>query len=98
MTVMGTPRLRKEDPKLLTGEGKYVDDLQVAGQLWMGMVRSPMAHARINGSDTSAAAAAPGVHAVYTGAELRDRGLWAAPLPCAGPARSSCGAPTMTSS
>jgi carbon-monoxide dehydrogenase large subunit len=85
MTVMGTPRLRKEDPKLLTGEGKYVDDIQVAGQLWMGMVRSPMAHARINGIDTTAAAAAPGVHAVYTGAQLNDMGLWAAPLPCAWP-------------
>ncbi len=85
MTVMGTPRLRKEDPKLLTGEGKYVDDLQVPGQLWMGMVRSPMAHARINGIDTSAAEAADGVHAVYTGAQLNDMGLWAAPLPCAWP-------------
>ncbi len=85
MTVMGTPRLRKEDPKLLTGEGKYVDDLQVAGQLWMGMVRSPMAHARITGINTDAAAQADGVHAVYTGAQLNEMGLWAAPLPCAWP-------------
>ncbi|MEL6984411.1 MAG: xanthine dehydrogenase family protein molybdopterin-binding subunit, partial [Actinomycetota bacterium] len=85
MTVMGTPRLRKEDPKLLTGEGKYVDDIHVPGQLWMGMVRSPMAHARINSIDTSAAEAAEGVHAVYTGAQLNDMGLWAAPLPCAWP-------------
>ena len=46
MTI-GTPMLRKEDPKLLTGEGKYVDDIHVSGELWMGMVRSPMAHARI---------------------------------------------------
>ena len=85
MTVMGTPRLRKEDPKLLTGEGRYVDDIHVPGQLWMGMVRSPMAHARINGIDTSAAEAADGVHAVYTGTQLNDMGLWAAPLPCAWP-------------
>jgi carbon-monoxide dehydrogenase large subunit len=85
MTVVGTPRLRKEDPKLLTGEGKYVDDLQAPGQLWMGMVRSPMAHARINSIDTSAAAQADGVHAVYTGPELAEMGLWIAPLPCAWP-------------
>lgn len=83
--VMGTPMKRKEDPKLLTGEGKYVDDIQVHGQLWMGMVRSTMAHARILGVDTSEAAGMPGVHAVYTGSELQDMGLWAAPLPCAWP-------------
>ncbi len=83
--VMGTPMLRKEDPKLLTGENKFVDDIQVAGQLWMGMVRSPHAHAKVGTIDTSAAAAADGVHAVYTGAELAEMGLWAAPLPCAWP-------------
>ncbi|MFW2381638.1 MAG: xanthine dehydrogenase family protein molybdopterin-binding subunit [Acidimicrobiales bacterium] len=83
--VMGTPRLRKEDPKLLTGEGKFVDDIQVTGQLWMGMVRSPFAHAKVNGITTDGAKDMPGVHAVYTGAELMDMGLWAAPLPCAWP-------------
>ncbi len=85
MTVMGTPRLRKEDPKLLTGENKFVDDIHVPGELWMGMVRSPMAHARVTSVDTSVAAGMDGVHAVYTGAELNDMGLWAAPLPCAWP-------------
>ncbi len=85
MTAVGTRMLRKEDPELLTGEGKYVDDIQAVGQLWMGMVRSPMAHARIAGVDTSAAATAPGVHAVYTGPQLQDMGLWGAPLPCAWP-------------
>ena len=83
--VMGTPRLRKEDPKLLTGEGKFVDDIQVTGQLWMGMVRSPFAHAKVNGINTEGAKGMPGVHAVYTGAELMDMGLWVAPLPCAWP-------------
>ncbi len=83
--VMGTPRIRKEDPKLLTGEGKFVDDIQVAGQLWMGMVRSPFAHAKVNGIHTDEAKSMPGVHAVYTGAELMDMGLWVAPLPCAWP-------------
>ncbi len=83
--VMGTPLRRKEDPKLLTGEGKFVDDLHAPGQLWMGMVRSTMAHATVNGVDTSAAVSMPGVHAVYSGAELMTMGLWAAPLPCAWP-------------
>ncbi len=82
---IGSRKLRKEDPKLLTGEGKYVDDIHAPGELWMGMVRSTMAHARITGIDTSEAAAAEGVHAVYTGADLADMGLWIAPLPCAWP-------------
>lgn len=83
--VMGTPMKRKEDPKLLTGEGKFVDDIQVHGQLWMGMVRSTMAHAKILSVDTSDAASMPGVHAVYTGTQLQEMDLWAAPLPCAWP-------------
>ena len=85
MSAVGTPMLRKEDPKLLTGEGKYVDDIQVTGQLWMGMVRSPYAHAKVLGIETADAAAAPGVHAVYTGADLDAMGLWIGPLPCAWP-------------
>ena len=83
--VVGTPMLRKEDPKLLTGEGRYVDDIHAPGELWMGMVRSTMAHATITSVDTSAAAAMDGVHAVYSGTELNDMDLWAAPLPCAWP-------------
>jgi len=74
---------RREDPKLLTGEAKFVDDIQVTGQLWMGMVRSTIAHGRINSIDTSAAEAIEGVEAIYTGAQLQDMGLWVAPLPCA---------------
>ena len=61
MTVIGTPLKRREDPKLLTGEGKYVDDLHAPGELWMGMVRSTMAHATINSVDPSAALGMPGV-------------------------------------
>ncbi len=82
---MGTRMLRKEDPKLLTGEGKFIDDIHAPGELWMGMIRSTMAHAKINGIDASAAEAMPGVHSVYTGAQLAEMGLWAAPLPCAWP-------------
>jgi carbon-monoxide dehydrogenase large subunit len=85
MTAVGTPMKRKEDPKLLTGEAKYVDDIHAPGELWMGMVRSPVAHAKISAIDTSAAATMPGVAAVYTGAELQKMGLWAAALPCAWP-------------
>jgi carbon-monoxide dehydrogenase large subunit len=79
--VVGERRLRKEDPALLTGEAKFADDLVLPGQLWMGCVRSPYAHARITKVDTSAALEIEGVVAAYTGADLAD--TWAAPLPCA---------------
>ena len=85
MTAVGMPMKRREDPKLLTGEAKFVDDIQVAGQLWMGMVRSTVAHAKIASIDTSTAEAMDGVEAVYTGVQLQDMGLWVAPLPCAWP-------------
>ena len=84
-TNVGTPMKRKEDPKLLTGEGKYVDDIRVPGELWMGMVRSPFAHATITGIDASEADQLDGVVKVLTGAQLQDMGLWIAPLPCAWP-------------
>ena len=85
MTAIGTRMKRKEDPKLLTGEGKYVDDIHAPGELWMGMVRSTVAHATITGIDTSAAEGMAGVHSVYTGEQLHGMGLWGAPLPCAWP-------------
>ena len=81
--IVGTPRLRKEDPALLTGESKFIDDLNLPGALWISCVRSPYAHARIGAIDASAALAADGVVAVYTGADLE--GDWAGPLPCAWP-------------
>ncbi|MDQ3177708.1 MAG: xanthine dehydrogenase family protein molybdopterin-binding subunit [Actinomycetota bacterium] len=82
-SVIGQRLLRKEDPALLTGEARFTDDLQLPGALHLIVARSPYAHARITRIDTSAAAAAPGVVAVYTGADLTD--LWAAPMPCAWP-------------
>ncbi len=85
IATIGTPLLRKEDPKLLTGENKFVDDIHASGELWMGMVRSTSAHAKINSIDATAAEAMPGVHSVYTGAQLEEMGLWIAPLPCAWP-------------
>ena len=81
--IVGESRLRHEDPALLTGESKFIDDLQIPGALWVACVRSPHAHARITGIDTSAALATDGVVAVYTGDDLAD--AWAAPLPCAWP-------------
>jgi len=59
MTIVGTRLKRKEDPALLTGEGKYVDDLAPAGTLHLAVVRSPYAHARIRSIDTSCRAPGP---------------------------------------
>ncbi|HEY6698910.1 MAG TPA: molybdopterin cofactor-binding domain-containing protein [Acidimicrobiales bacterium] len=80
---VGARLLRKEDARLLTGEARFVDDLSIPGAVWMGMVRSPFAHARIGNIDASAALAIPGVRHVFTGADLRDG--WAAAMPCAWP-------------
>ena len=67
---IGRRRLRKEDPELITGRSRFVDDITVPGMLWAHLVRSPFAHARIRGIDTAAAEAAPGVVAVHTGETL----------------------------
>jgi carbon-monoxide dehydrogenase large subunit len=79
--VIGTRMLRKEDPVLLTGEAVFANDMKVPGALYMAVLRSPYANAAITSIDTGAAAAMPGVRAVYTGADLAE--LWAAPMPCA---------------
>jgi carbon-monoxide dehydrogenase large subunit len=89
--AFGQRLLRKEDARLLTGEGRFVDDLQIPGALWMAMVRSPFAHARLRSIDTGASAAMPGVRAVLTGADLA--GAWAAPMPCAWPVTDDMKAP-----
>ena len=67
--------LRKEDPRLIRGQGNFVDDVQLPGMLHMAILRSPGAHAKITSIDTSAAAALPGVVAVVTGADLAAQGL-----------------------
>jgi aerobic carbon-monoxide dehydrogenase large subunit len=61
---------RSEDPRILTGTGRYVDDIKLPGMLHAAFVRSPMAHARVLSVDVTAAQALPGVVAVLTGAEL----------------------------
>lgn len=69
-TGIGAPVRRKEDQRFITGQGRYTDDLARPGQAHAAFVRSPHAHARINGIDTSAAAAMPGVVAILTGDDL----------------------------
>jgi carbon-monoxide dehydrogenase large subunit len=66
---------RREDPRLLTGRGRYYDDLKLADQLHAAIVRSPHAHADIRGIDSGAALQMPGVHAVLTGADYEADGL-----------------------
>jgi aerobic carbon-monoxide dehydrogenase large subunit len=80
---IGSRVLRKEDPPLVTGHGRYVDNLVLPGMQWVVIVRSPMAHARILRVDVSAALQMPGVTAAYSGADLASE--WAAALPCAWP-------------
>jgi len=69
---------RREDPRLITGRGLFIDDLRLDGCLHLAIARSPHAHAAIRAIDTAAAAAAPGVVAVVTG---RDLGAAGAPIP-----------------
>ena len=70
---IGKARRRKEDQRLITGRTKFTDNLSVSGMLHLGMVRSPVAHARITAVNTDAAKASPGVVAVLTGADLADK-------------------------
>jgi carbon-monoxide dehydrogenase large subunit len=67
---IGQPVRRVEDQRLLTGKGRYTDDISLAGEVFLAVVRSPHPHARIRRIDTSAAKAAPGVLAVVTGADM----------------------------
>ena len=66
----GQPVKRLEDQRLLTGKGQFIDDKPEEGALWLNLLRSPHAHARITSIDTADAAGMPGVAAIYTGADL----------------------------
>jgi carbon-monoxide dehydrogenase large subunit len=77
---IGQPVRRVEDRRFITGRGSYLDDLSLPRQAWAFMLRSPHAHARIRGIDTSAAIGAPGVLAVYTGEDLARDGIGT--IPC----------------
>jgi carbon-monoxide dehydrogenase large subunit len=72
---IGQPVLRFEDPKLLRGQGRYINDVNLPGQAYAVFVRSPHAHAKILRIDTAVAAEAPGVLAVYTGHDVIADGL-----------------------
>src|SRR3546814_3167028 len=69
-TGIGASVRRKEDFRFLTGQGRFTDDIDRPGQVHAYFVRSPHAHARIKRVDTAAAAKAPGVLAVFTGADM----------------------------
>ncbi len=79
--VVGASLDRKEDKALLTGEAKFVDDMILPGMVWMAVVRSPYAHARIANVNVDGALAHRGVIAAFSGDELADE--WQASLPCA---------------
>lgn len=76
---VGSRIKRREDPRLVTGNGNFTDDFTPTGTLYVHMLRSPHAHARITSINTAAAKAMPGVMAVFTGEDLKKD--LAGPLP-----------------
>src|SRR5262245_36837511 len=72
---------RKEDPRLLRGDGRYVDDIKLPGMLHVAFARSPHAHARIHAIRTDVARRVPGVTGVFAFADLE---RWMKPLPLFG--------------
>lgn len=83
------PVRRVEDQRFITGKGRYTDDINLPGQVYGVMLRSPHAHAKILKIDTSAAQAAPGVLAVYTHADLKAANV--GDLPCTIPLKNRDG-------
>lgn len=86
---IGQSVLRKEDRRLLTGGGRYADDVHHEGETWGVPVRSTVAHGVLNGIDTDAAMGVPGVLAVLTAADLEEVGV--KPFPCGLPHKSRDG-------
>ncbi|MBF6604090.1 MAG: molybdopterin-dependent oxidoreductase [Chloroflexi bacterium] len=84
--VLGAPIKRVEDPRFITGKGRYVDDIVLQGMVHAAILRSPYAHANIRSIDTAAAKAMPGVLAVIVGADIPYN-----PLPMAWPAGGVAG-------
>ncbi|MEM8795452.1 MAG: xanthine dehydrogenase family protein molybdopterin-binding subunit [Pseudomonadota bacterium] len=72
---IGARSVRKEDKRFITGRGRYTDDINLPGQLYANFVRSPHAHARVNGIDKVPAMAVDGVVAVLDGKELQGDGI-----------------------
>ena len=88
---IGQPLKRREDARFLTGAGQYTDDVVLQGQTYAVFVRSPYAHARIVSVDASQALKAPGVHKVFTGADLAEAKVNG--LPCGWQIHSKDGSP-----
>ena len=84
--VLGAPVKRVEDPRFITGKGRYLDDIVMPGMAHLAILRSPYAHANVRSIDTSAARQAPGVITVITGADITYN-----PLPMAWPAGGASG-------
>ncbi len=80
---IGQPVLRTEDKRFITGTGRYTDDINLDGQVYVSFVRSPYAHAEITAIDITDARAADGVLGVLTGQDLLDGGV--GDLPCNAP-------------
>src|SRR5262249_6824558 len=78
---IGQPVPRAEDPKLLRGQGRYTDDINLPGQAYAVIVRSRHAHGRIKSIDTAAARQMPGVLAIYTGEDVKQYGTLKSALP-----------------
>jgi carbon-monoxide dehydrogenase large subunit len=79
--IVGTPVERKEDKKLLQGQAQWVDNMKLPGMVFLGVVRSPYAHARIASVDVRPAMAHAGVIAAWSGEDLDED--WQGSLPCA---------------
>ncbi len=90
-TGIGAAVKRKEDKRFLTGQGTYTDDIARPGQVYAYILRSPHAHARITRIDTADAAAAPGVVAVFTGADMAKDAVGS--IPCGWLVHSKDGSP-----
>ncbi|HEY9026001.1 MAG TPA: molybdopterin cofactor-binding domain-containing protein, partial [Burkholderiaceae bacterium] len=91
VSPIGQPIRRREDARLLTGAGQYTDDVCLPGQTYAVFVRSPYAHARIVAIDTAQARKAPGVLAIFTGADLAEAKVGG--LPCGWLIHSKDGSP-----
>ena len=83
----GKSQVRVEDQRFLTGQGRYIDDVNLPGQQFAAFVRSPHAHARIVAVDTAAAKAMAGVSFIVTGAEWLAQGF--GPIPCRSPVKTN---------
>ena len=86
---IGQAATRYEDDRLLSGEGRYVEDVYIEGQCYAAFVRSPHAHAKITSIDTADASSLPGVLAIYTVADLKAEGI--GDIPCMAPASNKDG-------